>query len=108
MIGTVILVTGIFSGIAKVDTIGFRMESFVTTFVGETKEFIMILVNGVNGSDTTVLQTSANACNCVVFTSGTVICAVDVDVDVVVVRLMHVFTLGIIGIIGITTENKII
>lgn len=47
-----------------------------------------------------IYHTSASACNWVVFTSGTVL--VFVDVVVVVVRLMHVFIEGIMGMMGMT------
>lgn len=54
----------------------------------------------------TVLHTSANACNCVVFTSGTLIVFAFDMVLVVVVNVMHVLIEGNIGITGITTEMR--
>lgn len=74
-----------------------------TTFVADTREFR----TGTGSILFTVLQTSANAWSCVVFTSGKVI-AVDVVVVVVlpVVKVMHVLIEGRIGMIGITTEMR--
>lgn len=108
-IGIGTLEIGILFGIDKFETdverIGFGIESVVTTFVGDTREFMTLLGNG--SFTPTVQQTSARACNWVVFTSGIWFWAIEevVVVLVCVVRLMHVLIDGKIGMIGIT-ENR--
>lgn len=112
IIGIGILETGILSGIDKfetVATIGLTIVLLVITLVDETNEFITAfeIVETVVSAGETELQTSANACNCVVLTSGTLKHVVVVVVHVVVVcKLIQVFNDGIIGIIGITTVEK--
>lgn len=88
------------------EVIGFGIFSLVITLVGDTSEFMTILGTVIDSIPVTVLHTSAKACNCDVFTSGTFIPLVQVTVVVVVVvKHMHVFMDGIIGITGITTAT---
>lgn len=84
---------------------GFGMVSLVITLVGDTSEFITMFGSTIVSTPVTLLHTSASACSCDVFTSGT-LTALELDtvVVVVVVRLMHVLMDGNIGITGITTE----
>lgn len=91
----------------EVARIGWGIASVVMTLVGDTNEFIILVVIP---SGAIQAATSAKVCSCDALISGSAIDMFDetVEVHVVVVFTMQVCIIeGIIGVIGRTTENKI-